>query len=115
MNKNFFRVKDGVLYYLDKSIDLPYLVVDLVDCSGVILARVEPPAGVIFNRNIYAFSEMGDFCWQIEESPHGTQADKPYINVVCNTQGKIVAQNWNGVDYLVDASDGSILASAFDK
>ncbi|EGH15425.1 hypothetical protein PSYMP_29143, partial [Pseudomonas amygdali pv. morsprunorum str. M302280] len=56
---------------------MPYPVDTFLLSGGNVLVRLEPSAGTIFNRNIFAVSMTGEVLWQIDESSHGTQADKP--------------------------------------
>ena len=115
MSTNSFVVKDGSLFIGDRRLELPYPVEDVVECKGVIVVRIEPPAGVIFNRNVFAFTAQGDSLWQIEESPHGTEKDKPYVGILLSQEGSLVVANWIGVDYLVNIQSGSVTAKAFNK
>lgn len=109
------RLENGRLFIGNGSIDLPYPVSEIIDFGDSIAVRVEPPVGVIFNRNVFAFSERGDPLWQIEESPHGTENDKPYVKIIRERDGGLVAYNWNGVDYLVDMANGAITTKAVSK
>ncbi|MNV95378.1 hypothetical protein D3C71_1902650 [compost metagenome] len=79
------------------------------------VVRLEPPAGTIFNKNIFAITKEGEIFWQVVESPHGTEADKPYMEIRRDKDGRLVAANWNGVDYFVDAYTGEVSVKAFDK
>jgi len=115
MTESLMRVDQGVLYVGDQCIELPHPVVQVVKCQGIFIVRVEPPAGVVFNRNVIAFANQGQQLWQIEESPHGTEADKPYVGITVEADGSLTAANWNGVDYRVDLRDGSIAVKAFNK
>lgn len=115
MNTVAFRVEDGKLFIGDKWIDLPYAVGDVVECNDSLFVRVDPPIGVVFNRNIFAVTRQGEILWQIAESPHGTEADKPYVGIFRDRDGCLVAANWNGVDYSVDLESGGITTKAFNK
>lgn len=110
-----FRVESGYLYIGGDRIDLPCTVGDVIDYGGLIIVRVEPPVGVVLNRNVFAFTKEGRLLWQIEESPHGTEVDKPYFGIFLDEKNRLVAGNWNGVDYLVDCGDGNITTKAFNK
>ncbi|WP_283190199.1 hypothetical protein [Pseudomonas sp. PMCC200344] len=115
MNAIEFSVKGERLFVGGESVGLPYIVGDVVACGSLLLVRVEPPIGVIFNRNIFAVTRKGEIVWQIAESPHGTEAEKPYVGIFRAKDGGVVVSNWNGVDYLVDLECGSIAAKAFNK
>ncbi|MHC8310455.1 hypothetical protein ACYZUC_12670 [Pseudomonas sp. GT1P32] len=110
-----FRVEDGRLVIGGKLVDLPYTVGEVVVCGNLLAVRVEPPIGVIFNRNVFAVARGGKVIWQIAESPHGTEMDKPYVVIFRDKDEGLVAANWNGVDYLVNLECGSISTKAFNK
>jgi len=56
-------------------------VVQALVFNELLIVRVEPDVGKIFNRNIFAYSKDCQVRWQIEESPHGTEVDKPYTSI----------------------------------
>lgn len=62
-----------------------------------------------------ACSKAGLLLWQIEESLHGTELDRPYVAISKDEAGEIVAANWNGVDYRVNMENGSVRVKAFGK
>ncbi|RMV44584.1 hypothetical protein ALP11_02718 [Pseudomonas syringae pv. papulans] len=76
--------------------------------QGIVLIRLESPPGEVFNRNIFAFSMAGEVLWQIEESPHGTQADKPFMSLHCDDNDRVIVGCWNGVTYAVNVENGNI-------
>lgn len=108
-------IKGGVLWIQGKAIGLPHPVVDVKVLGETVVAKVESEPGDIFNRNVYAFSSDGELLWQIEESPHGAETDKPYVDIGVDNSGKLVAGNWNGVDYFVDIKTGKIATKDFKK
>lgn len=115
MNLSDIRIEEGTLIISNRRIDLAYPVVQIKELESYIVARVEPPAGEIYNRNVFGFTRQGNCIWQIEESPHGTEKDKPYVELFVDDGDSLVAANWNGVDYFVDASSGRISTKAFNK
>ena len=115
MNKVNYTIENKSIIMNGKKVDLPYEIVDVVNYQSLIIVRIEPAIGNIFNKNIYAFAENGDVKWQIEESPHGTQEDKPYTSLTIDKENKIIAGNWNGVDYSVSDVDGRVTPISFNK
>ena len=110
-----FLVVNGQLSLKGCQLGLPHPVVDAFAYRHLIVVRVEPSAGFIFNRNVYGISDEGEVLWQIEESPHGTQEDKPYVNINVGQNDDLIAGNWNGVSYSVNPENGKITVVSFDK
>jgi hypothetical protein len=115
MNSSFIQIENGVLIIGNKHIELSYPVAEIKEWKNYIVVRVEPSAGELFNRNVFAFTKQGDCVWQIEESPHGTEKGKPYVEILVDDSGNLIAANWNGVDYSVDAGSVKISTKAFNK
>ncbi|MFW3165845.1 hypothetical protein WBQ28_15260 [Pseudomonas syringae pv. syringae] len=115
MSDNFFKLRSGSIFVAGNLVELPYPVGDVKIVDDLIIVRVEPPAGEVFNRNVFGIAKSGELLWQIEESPHGTQDDKPFIDIAVNRDNKLVAGNWNGVAYHVDIGSGKISVDSFDK
>ncbi|AHG43340.1 hypothetical protein N018_25140 [Pseudomonas syringae CC1557] len=115
MSLHLCRIVDGELWIKSQRVCMPYPVDTFLLSGGKVLIRLEPSAGKVFNRNIFAILMTGEVLWQIDESPHGTQADKPFISLCCDDNDQIVVGCWNGVTYAVDAENGEIRVIQFDK
>ncbi len=110
-----YSLNKGVLMVQGRVIEFPYPVVQSLEFQGLILVRLDPALGVTFNRNIFALDANGEVKWQITESPHGTEADKPYTSISITEKSQLIVGNWNGVDYVVALNDGSIIPQSFNK
>lgn len=99
----------------DRTVELPHQIVQQLRLGELLVLRVEPAAGQLFNRNVFAFDGGGRQIWQIAESPHGTEADKPFMDLRVNQYGELIAGNWNGVEYRVQPETGTLAVSGFDK
>lgn len=95
-------------------IDLSRSAAQCLEVQGLLIVRIEPDVGDTYNRNVFAL-DRGKILWQIEESPHGTEKDKPFTSISLGRDGELIAGNWNGVDYSVDISDGTIQVKNFKK
>jgi hypothetical protein len=115
MTIDVFAISDSKIFVQGKEISLPHPVTEAKIYHDLIIVKVEPPPRTIFNRNIFGLSKNGEIRWQIQESPHGTQKDKPYIDVFITPSGALIAANWNGVSYSVDPDNGKITVDAFNK
>jgi hypothetical protein len=110
-----WHIENGELFIDGKQIDLPLPVGNVIKYNKLFIVRVAPFEREIFNRNIFAITEQREIIWQIHESPHGTEQDKPYMNIMRNKDGSVIASNWNGVDYIINIKDGSITPYRFSK
>jgi hypothetical protein len=77
------------------------------------IVRIDPPKGVINNRNVYAVSDCGEVIWQVEENG-AVYEDSPYTNMAVKTDG-LHLYNWDGMDVLIDLATGKILKQAQGK
>lgn len=112
---NCFRLSKGLLFLGDAVVDLPGPVGQIIETSNGAFVRLAPPVGEILNRNVFLVRSDGSIQWQIEESPHGTGADKPFMQIWLANPSRLCAGNWNGVDYEVDIDTGAIKACAFNR
>ena len=103
-----WKVQSGCLYVGERRVPLPFPVVEAVEAGPTLVVRVEVPAGERLNRNVYRIAGDGSIVWQREESPHGTEKDKPYMRIWNEPGGELRVGNWNGVYYRVDLATGSI-------
>lgn len=95
-------------------IDLSRSAAQRLEVQGFLIVRIEPDVGSTYNRNVFAL-HRGKILWQIEESPHGADKDKPFTSISLGMGGEVIAGNWNGVDYSVDISSGTIKVKNFRK
>ncbi|WP_156033929.1 hypothetical protein [Aeromonas jandaei] len=115
MNNKLFAIKDNLITINGKAIDLPYPVAEAITIGEIVVVRLEPAVGELCNANIYGFTVNGCFKWKVEESPHGTEPDKPFTSIYISPNGQLIAGNWNGIDYSVDVKSGAISAVAFSR
>ena len=115
MNNKAISIVDGVIKIGGKEVELQWPIVQALKHHGLIIVRVEPPVGEIFNRNIFGLDADGEVVWQIEESPHGGGIDRPYMNILINENDELIASNWNGIDYIVSLDNGSVQVKTFNK
>lgn len=83
--------------------------------GAVVLVRFDLPPGSRANRNVLAFDAEHRLLWQIAESPHGTEADQPFMSLALDAQGQVVVGNWNGVTYRVDLASGALTVCDFNR
>jgi len=110
-----FKVDDGCLFIDGEAVRLPFPVVEAIGIDAAVAVRVDVPTGQAFNRNVYLIDAERRILWQIDESPHGTEADKPFMNIWMADDEALMAGNWNGIDYVVDISSGRLSVKAFRR
>ncbi|KPZ18455.1 Uncharacterized protein ALO40_01960 [Pseudomonas syringae pv. viburni] len=115
MSSHNCRILDGELWIENRRVCMPYPVDMFLLSGGNVLVRLEPSAGTIFNRNIFAVSKTREVLWQIDDSSHGTQADKPFMSLYRDENDQVVVGCWNGVTYAVDVENGEIRVIHFDR
>lgn len=115
MSNKSFELLNGKVIIDGHPVILPHIADEAFEWHDLIIVKVDPPSGTIFNRNVFGITNQGEILWQIEESPHGTQDDKPYIQISIEKSDNLIAENWNGVSYSVNPSNGKITVSAFNK
>ncbi len=115
MKKITFEIIKGILTVDGQTVDIPEFAENALEYGGLLIVKLDPPTGVVFNRNVFGITAHSHVQWQIEESPHGTQDDKPFTDVYIDNEGSLIAANWNGVSYSVDPDNGKITVSSFDK
>jgi hypothetical protein len=115
MSRQASNIDDELNHLATAVAHIPYTVKQAITCDDMCVVLTVPPAGTTLNRNVFCYLPSGEILWQIQESPHGTQIDKPYTSLHINDHKQLIAGNWNGVDYSVDLENGIVTAAAFDK
>lgn len=91
------------------AITVRHPIKTVVDVDSIVIVLLQVPTGEVDNRNVIAFDSDGDQLWEIEPSPHGTEDDNPFVALTTDA-GSVVAQTWNGIEYVVDIETGAIEA-----
>ena len=87
----------------------------VVEFGDLKIVRKYPPDAELanyprdkLNRNIEAYDQNDNLVWVIEEAPDGGEnLDKAYMKIWLE-DGRLIAGNWIGIDYLVDLDNGSV-------
>ena len=109
-----FKVLEGKLYIDQKLIDLPEQVDQVLLINDVIVYRLKLTGIKVFNRNIGAYSFTGELLWQIPEI-ESKASFKSYDKMYIDEQGRLIACNYIGSNYIVDLQNGSITYVSFTK
>ncbi len=104
-----------VIQIAGQDVHFEHPVSELLLFKEMTIVRVETNAEIILNTNGYGFNKLGALEWIIEESPHGTQEDKPYMSIFISKEKKLIASNWNGVDYSVNLQSGKVRAISMNR
>ena len=118
MIKNNYKVKDKVLNTVNSSgksfqITLPWPIVQVIDFSDVLITRVEPKAGVIFNENVYGVDFSGNVLWQVKKRKY-VYEDSPYTGMTAvGDQVKLL--NWDGLELMVEPRTGKEISKKYGR
>lgn len=115
MTTTSVSLTDGVLRISGRFIDAGYPVSQAIQLGEAVIARFDVPTGVVMNNNIACYDNRGTLLWTIQPSPYGGTIDDPYVSVQLADDATIVAQTWNGVEYEVNADDGTVSTTGFKR
>ena len=101
--KNMKLLQDQLPFPIKSFLVLNATTVVLIDDG-----KTHGKGDKILDRNIYAFNQDGTLKWQICEAPGGGEYPKPFTSIKLEPDGKMIAYNWIGTDYLIDMADGSL-------
>ena len=90
-------------------------VKQIVEVGDLRIVRKYPPDSELsnfpqnkLNRNIEAYDQDDNLVWVIDEAPDGgDNLDKAYMKIWLE-DGKLIAGNWIGIDYLVNLDNGAV-------
>lgn len=118
MIKTNYQVKDRVLITVNSNgkssqITLPWPIVQVIEFSDVLITRVEPQAGVVFNENVYGVDFSGNVLWQVKKRKY-VYEDSPYTGMAAvGDQVKLL--NWDGLELLVEPTTGKEISSKYGR
>lgn len=97
----------------NQTVEFEYGIDDLVQLNGIIVVLLNIPTGETNNRNVIGLDQNGSIRWRIEELD-SERADKPYVEIDI-TNGELVADNWMGVQAIVDIDTGAVKDTKLTK
>lgn len=108
---------EGQLIVGDIEVRLPHRVKSATSVTGELLvAVVESPVGIVFDRNVYAIDNLGRVVWQIEKAPcFGGRKECPYIGVKLSEEGCLIAVTGVGAEFKVNLNTGQIELYDFNR
>lgn len=108
-------VKGSVLHFEKIGVKVEFIwpITDVIKFNDVLVVRVEPESGVIYNENVFGVSVTGEIIWSIEKRNH-VYEDSPYT-AINKKNDTVKFSNWDGEDLVVDPHTGQILSSSFSK
>jgi hypothetical protein len=85
----------------------PFPVADAIEFDDVIVVRVQPPRGTIFNENVFGIQRNGRQIWQIQREYPPTE-DVPWGGLE-NRNGEAWLSNWQSRLVWVNPNTGAVL------
>jgi hypothetical protein len=101
------EVRDGLLFVLDQPVRTPYPVVGVIALEEIVIALLDD-GGASDARNVIALSGAGELVWRVEEQTEGGGGTPSFVAMWRGEDGKVLARNWNGVEYMISPTDGSL-------
>ena len=91
---------------------LPYPIQSFLLLESLIIVVVDDNKNHVegdhsLDRNVYGFNTNGSFKWQIQAASGGENYPKPFTSVKL-VEGRVIAYNWMGTDYVIGLDDGSL-------
>lgn len=88
-------------------VKFPFPVAQAIEFDDVIVVRVQPPRGTIFNQNVYGIDPNGQVAWQIQALFSDTE-DVAWGGLE-NWNGQPVLSNWQSKIAYLDPKTGAVL------
>lgn len=104
---NEIKFSSGVSYKFKFSI------AEIKVFEKIVIVRLDIPAKVIHNENVYGISENGELIWQIEKIGH-IYDDSPYTGMAVK-ENKLILYNWDGLEVKIDPKTGKVFSKSFGR
>jgi len=93
--------------------EFDYEIKSVKRTNGLLVVLFGVPPQVTNNRNVICFDKTGVEKWRIEALPSDRE-NKPYMSIDIS-QGRLIADNWIGVQAAVDIQTGKIISTSLSK
>jgi hypothetical protein len=97
-----------------ECIEFDFPISKVLEFDNKILVLLDVLDG-IFNRNVFAISNLGDFLWQIQKSKELDAIGNCPFTSFDIRNGNLSLFNWCGFRFTVDIDTGEIMSSIFTK
>jgi len=93
------------------SLDFEYPIKKVLQVGCTVIILIEPPASIIYNHNVFAFSITGDFLWRIGDVKfyYWSSGNCPYIGLIVNNDGDLLLFNWCDTAVIVNPLTGEVV------
>lgn len=92
---------------------LPWPIVQVLEFPGILVLRIEPPAGIQFNENVFGIRPDATVEWQVSKREY-VYDDSPYTGMI-RDEGNVKLMNWDGFELLVNPRTGEELLQQYGK
>ncbi|NCD70673.1 hypothetical protein GSY63_14995 [Mucilaginibacter sp. R11] len=108
---NYVTTINNITFRNGYSLDLEHPIKEVLQIDNVIVIILEPPANIIYNYNVFAFSTIGDFLWRIEDVKlyYRGSDDCPYTGSIINNDGELVLFNWCDTAVIINPLTGEVI------
>lgn len=99
----------NLIFTNGESVCFEHPVKEALEVDGVIILVTDIPFDKKYERNVFAFSNRGDFLWQIGHVDlFHKGADCVYLGVELNHEQEVVLFNWCDTAVIVDVGTGEV-------
>lgn len=102
-----------ILHINENKINFTHDICGLIELNNLIIVLIYGASAkqmeTLPNNNIYAFDEKGKKIWQIQPPFQVSGYITSYSDVILRKDGKIIAGTSQGLEYIVNIEDGSVI------
>jgi hypothetical protein len=112
-----YSISGNTLTFANKTnVDFEDPILKVLEVEGLLIIVLDTPNGKNDNRNVFAFSIIGDYLWQIKNVELYYNGDWcPCTDVAINKESEIVLFNWGDTAVVIKPQDGEVLRRYLTK
>lgn len=108
-------IENGELSICGCSVVLPGNAEHFIVCDDVVVVLLAPKHDRTGGRNVFGVTPSGKVMWQIEAADSALVKKNVYVNIGLDGKGMLIAGTFSGIEYVVDAKNGSAQLYQFSR
>lgn len=101
------EIREGRLCIHDRPVATSLPAINAIALDEIVIVLLDDE-GAPDPRNIVAFDGAGELVWRVGEQARGGGGTQSFVALWVGEGGQVLARNWNGVEYEVLPTDGSL-------